>query len=95
LTQARQPPITRNEVEEIAVFPGHGIRPFTGHGGLAIAAAQAHIEAAAGMIVDIADDPAAAGSSAVREMVPADARGALPELPGEIGGIVWSHKHLP
>ena len=60
-----QAAIGRDQVQEIAMLSRGGIRPFAGGAGTVIRPGKANIKAAAGRIVDIADQPIAAMAAAI------------------------------
>ncbi len=68
-----------DEIEEIAMLPCGGIGPFAGGAGTVIRPGETDIEAAAGRIADIADQPIAAMAAAIWEIISAHGLGTARE----------------
>ena len=75
------------------MLPCGGIGPFAGGAGTVIRPRKADIEAAAGRIVDIADQPVATVAAAIREVISTHGLGTTREGLRQIGGLT-GHESL-
>ena len=94
VAQARQALVCGDQVEQVAMLAGGGVGPFACCPPPGLGASQAHIEAAAWRVLDIADEPVAALAAAVRQIAAADRLGIAREAARQVGcGVV--HHGLP
>jgi hypothetical protein len=77
--------VTRDEIQQIAVLASGSIGPFTGGAGTVIGTLQTDIKAAAGGVLNIADDPVTAQTVPPREVMTAHGLGIAREAAREIG----------
>src|SRR5229473_580062 len=87
VAQAVETTVEGNEVQEIAMLPGGGVGPFAGGALAMVWPAQADKQAAASGVGDIANEPVAALTMAVGEIVTAHCLGIARETAGQIGGM--------
>ena len=78
--------VEADQVEQIAVFAAGGVGPVTGGAAAGGGAGETHIQAAAGRVADIADQPVAALAAAVGEKMAAHRLGILREAGGQRRG---------
>ena len=69
------------------MLAGGGIGPFTGRAFAGVWSSQTDEEAAAGCVLDVADEPIAAFTSAVREIVAAHRLGIARETVRQFSGL--------
>jgi len=81
LAEVAEATIAGDEVEEIAMLARGGIGPMAGRAGSGLRPGEPNIEAAAGRVVDVADDPVAALAAAVGEIIAAHGLGMAREMP--------------
>ena len=84
--------VEADQIEQIAVLAGRGIGPFAGGARTIIGAVQPDIKTAARRVLDIADDPVAARTTSVGEIVAAHGLGIARETARQIGGeLITDH----
>ena len=77
-----------DDVEQIAMFAGRRVRPLAGRTLAGVWSSQPHEKGAPRRVADIADQPVAAFSSAVGEVVAAHRLGIAREAVRQIGGLM-------
>jgi hypothetical protein len=94
IPQRAQAFVGSDQIEQIAMIAGRGIGPFAGCALAVVGGAQADIEAAAGIVVDVADQPIASFAPAIGEIVTAHRLGLSRETACQLRG--WSlHRDRP
>ena len=77
----------RHEVEQVAMLAGGGIGPFAGRAAPSCGSHDAYEEAAARIVVYIADKPVVSAATALRKVFLADGLSILGKAGGQVCGI--------